>query len=94
MTLKQLEPDKFYFTVDCAECKGQIAFAVAPSPEENSNPRQRTVTNLKCPACGYTGTYAPALMYVAQGPDKKKSIQGDQIAPQTPSAPAPKTSVR
>ena len=71
MPLKQLEPDKYYFTVDCAKCKGQIPFAEASSPEEEPNPKQRTITDLKCPRCGYKGTYAPALMYRAQGPEKK-----------------------
>jgi hypothetical protein len=71
MPLTQLEPEKYYFTVDCVKCKGQVPFAEAPSPDEDPSPKQRTISDLQCPRCGYNGTYAPALMYVAQGPETK-----------------------
>jgi hypothetical protein len=64
-----LEPGKYYFTVNCAKCKEQIAFAEAPSPEEKPQLKHRTISNMKCPHCGHTDRYAPALMYRAQVPE-------------------------
>jgi ribosomal protein S27E len=74
MPLTQLDPDKYYFAVQCAKCNKQIAFAEAPSPNKEPRPKQRTVSNLKCPNCDHTDTtdtYAPALMRVAQGPEEQ-----------------------
>jgi hypothetical protein len=65
-----LDPDKYYFTVHCAKCKRPIVFAEAPSPDKEPQPMYRTVSHLKCPSCGHTDTYAPALMRVAQGPEE------------------------
>ncbi len=70
MLSKQVEPNKWYFVVDCAKCQEPIPFLEAPSPEENPDIKQRTIADLKCPHCGHTDTYAPALMRRQQGPEK------------------------
>jgi predicted nucleic-acid-binding Zn-ribbon protein len=70
MSSKQVEPNKWYFVVDCAKCRENIPFLEAPSPEEQPDIKQRTIGDLKCPHCGHTDIYAPALMYRAQGPEK------------------------
>ena len=36
--VKQVEPGKWYFVVDCAFCSEPIPFAEAPSPEEKRDP--------------------------------------------------------
>ncbi len=66
----QVEPNKWYFTVDCSKCGEDIPFAEAPSPEEESEPQFRTV-KLQCPHCGAEDIYAPALMTRRQGPESK-----------------------
>jgi DNA-directed RNA polymerase subunit RPC12/RpoP len=67
---KLVEPEKWYFVVDCARCGEPIPFAKAPSPEEKPHPRQRPIVDLRCPQCGHISTYAPALMSVRQGPKR------------------------
>ena len=57
----QLEPNKWYFTVDCSKCGEAIPFAEAPSPKEEPELQFRTV-KLQCPHCGTEDIYAPALM--------------------------------
>jgi predicted RNA-binding Zn-ribbon protein involved in translation (DUF1610 family) len=66
----QVEPNKWYFTVDCSKCGKAIPFAEAPSPEEEPEPEFRTV-KLQCPHCGTDDTYAPALMARRQGPESE-----------------------
>jgi hypothetical protein len=39
----QVEPNKWYFTVDCSKCGETIPFAEAPSPEEEPEPRFQKV---------------------------------------------------
>jgi hypothetical protein len=70
MSPKQVQPNQWYFVVDCAKCRESIPFLEAPSLEEKPEIKQRTIADLKCPNCGHTDTYAPALMYRAQGPEK------------------------
>lgn len=66
----QVEPNKWYFTVDCSKCGETIPFAEAPSPEEEPEPRFQTI-KLQCPDCGTEDIYAPALMSRRQGPESK-----------------------
>lgn len=70
MSPKQVQPDQWYLVVDCAKCEEAIPFLEAPSPDDERDLKQRTIGDLKCPSCGHTDTYAPALMYRAQGPEK------------------------
>jgi len=49
----QVEPNKWYFTVDCSKCGKAIPFAEAPSPEEEPEPEFRTI-KLQCPIAGPT----------------------------------------
>ncbi|MGY2990277.1 hypothetical protein ACVI1K_007624 [Bradyrhizobium sp. USDA 4508] len=65
MSPKQVQPNQWYFVVDCAKCDEPIPFLEAPSPDE-PEVKQRTVGDLKCPSCGHSYTYAPAPMYRAQ----------------------------
>ena len=53
---------KWYVEVDCARCGEPISLGEVPSPEEEPEVKFRTVTDVPCPACGYTDTYAPELM--------------------------------
>jgi C4-type Zn-finger protein len=69
MAAKMVEPNKWHLAVDCAECQEPIPFLEAPSPVEEPHVKQRTISDLKCPNCGYTDTYAPALMTRLQGPE-------------------------
>ena len=62
---KLVEPEKWYFVVDCARCGEPIPFA-----KEKPHPRQRPIVDLRCPQCGHTSAYAPALMSVRQGPKR------------------------
>jgi predicted RNA-binding Zn-ribbon protein involved in translation (DUF1610 family) len=64
----QVEPNKWYFTVDCSKCGETIPFAEAPSPEEEPEPRFQTI-KLECPDCGTEDIYAPALMSRRRGPE-------------------------
>jgi predicted RNA-binding Zn-ribbon protein involved in translation (DUF1610 family) len=67
-----VEPEKWYFAVECAKCGEAIPFAEAPTPEEKPEPLQyRTVSDLKCPHCGHSATYAPAQMSRRQGPKRE-----------------------
>ena len=70
MPSKRVKPNQWYFVVDCAECDEPIPFLEATSPDEAPEVKQRTIADLKCPSCGHADTYAPALMYRAQGPEK------------------------
>ncbi len=71
LTMKTVEPGKWYFVVDCTGCGEPIPFAEAPSPEDKPGPLQyRTISDLKCPLCGHSDTYAPALMSRQPGPEK------------------------
>jgi hypothetical protein len=70
MSPKQVQPNQWYFVVDCARCHEAIPFIEASSPDEEPEVKQRTIGDLKCPSCGHTDTYAPALMYRAQGPEE------------------------
>jgi hypothetical protein len=79
----QLKPDQWYFVVNCAKCKEPIPFLEAPSPEEKPEVKQRQIAGLKCGSCGQTGTYAPALMYRAQGPEKKPTTSDGETASKT-----------
>jgi predicted nucleic-acid-binding Zn-ribbon protein len=63
MPSRQVQPNQWYFVVECAKCNEPIPFLEAPSPEEEPDVKQRTIDDLKCPNCGYVGRYAPALMY-------------------------------
>jgi DNA-directed RNA polymerase subunit RPC12/RpoP len=72
MVLRMVEPNKWYFAVDCSKCGDPIPFLEAPSPEEKSEVKQRTIADLKCPHCGHADTYAPALMSRRQGPEPSR----------------------
>src|SRR5258708_7625662 len=79
---KFVEPEKWYFVVDCAKCGEAIPFAEAPSPEEKPDPLQsRKISNLRYPHCRHKADYAPALMSRRQGPEKRQS--------EPPAAPRP-----
>jgi DNA-directed RNA polymerase subunit RPC12/RpoP len=74
---KLVEPDKWYFAVDCAKCGEAIPFLEAPSPEDKPDPlTARKISNLRCPRCGHVGSYAPALMTRRQGPKSQQSAGG------------------
>ena len=60
--------ENWYIVVDCIKCAVPIPFAKAPTQDGSSEIARRTISNLKCPHCGHTDRYAPALMYRAQGP--------------------------
>src|SRR5712664_3348270 len=66
-----VEPNKWYFAVDCSKCGEAIPFAEAPSPGEEPEPQFRTI-KLQCPHCGTEDVYAPALMTRRQGLKVKK----------------------
>jgi len=70
MPSKRVKRNEWYFVVDCAECDEPIPFLEAASPDKAPEVKQQTIADLKCPSCGHTDTYAPALMYRAQGPEK------------------------
>ena len=70
VSTKQVKPNQWYFVVECAKCGEAIPFLEARSPEEEPNVKQRTLDDLKCPTCGHSDTYAPALMYRDQAPGK------------------------
>ena len=56
-------PGQWYFVVDCLACEKPIPLAEAPSPDEKPDPLQyRTISDLRCPQCGYVGTDAPRQM--------------------------------
>ena len=69
--IRYVEPGKWYFVVDCSRCLEAIPFAEAPSPEDEPNPLQARVSDLKCLACGHVDTYTPALMMRRQGPESE-----------------------
>ena len=71
MPSKRVEPNQWYFVVDCANCTEPIPFLEAPSPEEEPELTHRTISDLQCPRCEHVDTYAPALMYRAQGPETR-----------------------
>jgi hypothetical protein len=71
MSLKRVEPNKWYFVVDCAQCTEPIPFGEAPSPEEEPEITHRIMADLQCPRCEHVDTYAPGLMYRAQGPETR-----------------------
>jgi predicted nucleic-acid-binding Zn-ribbon protein len=64
--IKHIESEKWYIAVDCAKCCVGIAFAEAP-PQRSDPLQRRTISNLKCPHCGYVDTYAPAVMSTVLG---------------------------
>lgn len=70
MPSTRVKMNEWYFVVDCAGCNEAIPFLEAASPEESPEVKQRTIADLKCPNCEHADTYAPALMYRAQGPEK------------------------
>ena len=56
-------PGQWYFVVDCLACEKPIPLAEAPSPDEKPDPLQyQRISDLRCPHCGYVGTYAPRQM--------------------------------
>jgi DNA-directed RNA polymerase subunit RPC12/RpoP len=59
---KTTRPGKWYFVVDCAKCHKTIPFVEAPSPDDVPEAKQRTITDLRCPSCGHSDSYAPNLM--------------------------------
>lgn len=65
------QPGKWYLVVVCSkeECEKDIPFTEAPSPEEESSPKSRSVL-LACPHCGTKAKYAPALMTRRQAPER------------------------
>src|SRR2546423_1169827 len=68
---KFTEPGKWYLCVECSKCGEPIAFAEVASPEEEPGPfRYRTISDLKCPTCGHSDAYAPALMSRRMGPER------------------------
>jgi hypothetical protein len=77
------EPGEWYFVVACTECNEVIPFAKAPSPEEDPNPKFRTISNLRCPNCQFEGTYAPVLMSRQQAPENKQSEPPDVSPPRS-----------
>jgi hypothetical protein len=78
---KFVQPEKWYFVVNCGKCGNPIPFAQAPSPEDDPTPKYRKVSELRCPFCQFVGEYAPALMSRRQGPEKRQS--------EPPAAPRP-----
>jgi len=68
---QDVEPGKWYFVVECSRCFEPIPFAEAPSPEDEPNPSQARVTDLKCLACGHVDSYGPTLMTRRQGPHRE-----------------------
>ena len=71
MPTNKMKPGRWYFVVECAKCDEAIPFLEAPSPEDEPQVKQRQIADLKCPSCGHVGTYAPALMYRDQAPERK-----------------------
>jgi hypothetical protein len=68
---KFTEPGKWYLCVNCSKCGETIAFGEVPSPEDDPGPLlYQTISELKCPLCGHSDTYAPALMSRRQGPER------------------------
>ena len=78
--IKHVEPEKWYIAVDCAKCCIGIAFAEAP-PQRSDPLQRRTISNLKCPHCGYVDTYAPAVMSLRRAAHVSQS---DAQAARTP----------
>ncbi len=67
---KFVEAEKWYFAVDCAKCGEAIAFAEAPSPQDDPTPKHATI-RVRCPSCRKEHTYAAALISRRQGPEKE-----------------------
>lgn len=56
-------PGTWYFVVECFACRRPVPLAEAPSPDEKPDPLQyQTISDLRCPHCGYVGSYAPHQM--------------------------------
>jgi DNA-directed RNA polymerase subunit RPC12/RpoP len=49
----------WYFYVLCIQCRKEIPFKEAPSPEEEESPPKPSVTTT-CPHCGARHSYAAA----------------------------------
>jgi hypothetical protein len=60
---KHTTPGKRYFVVDCLACGKPIPMAEAPPPNQRPDPLPyRVVSDLRCPYCGYVGSYEPLQM--------------------------------
>jgi ribosomal protein S27E len=53
---ERAEPGGWYFYVVCRQCRKEIIFAKAPSPEEEEQPMVRGV-EATCPDCQMRDTY-------------------------------------
>lgn len=64
--MPEVEPNKFYLTIDCEKCSRGLAFQEAPEdPSEGVMlPNELSLT---CHACGHTGKYRPEQVRRSQG---------------------------
>ncbi len=65
----KLEPDGWYFGVECIKCRELFAFAEAPTPDECPNPVS-SGSELACPHCHTRHTYRGSEVLRLQGPER------------------------
>ena len=64
--MEKVEPDKWYFAVECRKCTRGLAFAEAPDDAEKSYLYEPPGL-MKCPHCGHSAEYALSDVVRIQG---------------------------
>ena len=58
--MSKVEPG-YYFFAYCLNCKGEVIFGEAPSPEDEDFPKSTSIVKT-CPHCGLEHTHKPREM--------------------------------
>ena len=58
--MSKVEPGYSFFAY-CLNCKGEVVFGEAPSPEDEDFPKSTSIVKT-CPHCGIEHTYKPREM--------------------------------